>query len=80
MMQMDLQNSLTDLENEFLAVGGGGGMREEKDNYGVWDGHVHTAIFKMDNQLGPIAHPMELCSMSCGSLDGMGVWGEWIHV
>ena len=32
MMQMDLQNSLTDLENEFLAVGGGGGMREEKDN------------------------------------------------
>ena len=41
---------------------------------------MHTAIFKMDNQLGPIAHPMELCSMSCGSLDGMGVWGEWIHV
>ena len=20
---------------------------------GVWDGHVHTAIFKMDNQQGP---------------------------
>ena len=21
---------------------------------GVWDGHVHTAIFKVDNQQGPI--------------------------
>ena len=26
------KQSLIDLENEFLAVGGGGGMREEKDN------------------------------------------------
>ena len=25
-----------------------------KDSYGVWDGHVHTAIFKTDNQCGPI--------------------------
>ena len=23
---------------------------------------------------------MELCSMFCGSLDGRGVWGEWVHV
>ena len=23
---------------------------------------------------------MELHSMVCGSLDGKGVWGEWIHV
>ena len=22
------------------------------DSKGVWDGHVHTAIFKMDNQPG----------------------------
>ena len=22
---------------------------------------------------------MGLCSMSCGSLDGRGVWGEWTH-
>ena len=22
----------------------------------------------------------EFCSMLCGSLDGRGVWGEWIHV
>ena len=25
-----------------------------RDSQGVWDGHVHTAIFKMDNQQGPI--------------------------
>ena len=23
---------------------------------------------------------MELCAVLCGSLDGSGVWGEWIHV
>ena len=37
---------------------------------GVWDPHVYTAIFKMDN-----LH-RELCSTLCGSLDGRGVWGE----
>ena len=25
----------------------------ERDNQGVWDGQVHTAVFKMDNQQGP---------------------------
>ena len=24
-----------------------------KDSEGVWDGHVHSAIFKMDKQQGP---------------------------
>ena len=41
---------------------------------GFWDSHVHTAIFKMDNQHGPIAQHMELCSMLCGSLDKREVW------
>ena len=31
----------------------------------------------MDNQQGPTVQHMELCSMSCGSLDGRGAW---IHV
>ena len=44
-----------------------------KDSYGVWDGHVHTAVFKMDNQQGPTVLHRELCSMLCGSLDGKGV-------
>ena len=46
------------------------------DSQGVWDGHVHTAMFKMDNQQGPTVQHMELCSMLCGSLDGRGVWGR----
>ena len=30
----------------------------------------------MDNQQRPIVQPMELCSMSCGSVDGRGVCGR----
>ena len=28
------------------------------------DGHIHTAIFEMDNQQGPTIQHMELCSCS----------------
>ena len=38
---------LTDLENELMVSRG-------KDSYVFWDGPVHIAIFKMDNQCGPI--------------------------
>ena len=46
--QMNLTNRkrLTDLENELMVAGG-------SDSKGVWDGHVHTALFKMDKQQGP---------------------------
>ena len=27
-----------------------GGRMRERDSLGVWDGSVHTAIFKMDKQ------------------------------
>ena len=30
-------------------VGGGGG----RDKLGVWDWHIHTTIYKIDNQQGP---------------------------
>ena len=42
---------------------------------GVWDGPVHTALFKVDKQGSPVQH-MELCSAFCASLDGRGVWGR----
>ena len=29
------------------------GKEKGKDNLGVWDGHVHTALFTMDKQQGP---------------------------
>ena len=32
-----------------------------------WEGHVPTAIFKMDNQQGSTGQQVELCSMLCGS-------------
>ena len=47
-----------------------------RDSSGVWDGHVHTAVFKMDDQQGPAGQHRELCSVLCGSLEGREVWGE----
>ena len=47
-----------------------------RDTYGVWDGHVHTAIFKMGNQQRLTVQHMELCSELYGSLDGREVWGR----
>ena len=34
----------------------------------------------MDDEPGPTVEHMELCSMLYDSLDGRGVWGEWIRV
>ena len=52
MIQMNLftkQKHTHRLENQLMAA-----SREDRgrDSQGVWDGHVHTAIFKMDNQHG----------------------------
>ena len=46
-MNLQKRKRLTDLENK-LMVG------RVRDSEGVWDGHVHTALLKMDNQQGPI--------------------------
>ena len=43
---------------------------------GVWDGHVHTAVFRMDNQQGPTVQLRELCSVLCCSLDKKGLFGR----
>ena len=42
----------------------------------VWDGLVHAVVIQMDDHQGPPVEHRELCSMSCGSLDGRGVWGR----
>ena len=42
----------------------------------MWDPHVHTAIFKMDNQQRHTVEHRELCSMLRGSPDGRAVWGR----
>ena len=30
-----------------------GGKNRDRDSQGVWDGHVHTALYKMNSQHGP---------------------------
>ena len=56
-------------------------VRAERDSQGVWDGHVPTAIFKMDNQQGPTVQPGELCSMLCNNLSGKKIFEkEQTHV
>ena len=42
----------------------------------VWDGHIHTAIFKMDKRQGPTVEHKELHSVLCGSRDGRGIQGR----
>ena len=52
MIQMNFlqnRNRLTDLENKLIVTRLGG-----RDRLGDWDWHVHTAIFKTDNQEGPM--------------------------
>ena len=66
---MNLQNRErpTDLENKLMVAGGMDGGR---DSQGVWDGHVHSVIFKMEDQQGPTVQHKELCPILCGSMDG----------
>ena len=45
------------------------GRNKGRDSQGIWDGCVHIAIFKIDNQQGPTLQHRELCSNLCGSLD-----------
>ena len=62
------ENRLTNLENEVIdgitwrEVCGG-------DRLGVWDWHVHTVIFKIDNQQRPTVYHRELCLIFCNNLN-----------
>ena len=46
----------------------------------VCDGHVHSAIFKVDKQQEPTVQQRELCSMYEVAWTGGKFGGEWIHV
>ena len=43
----------------------------------AWDGHVHTAIFKMDNQQGTTIQHKELCSTYVAAWMGGEFGREW---
>ena len=45
------RNRLTDLEKKHDY--GGRGRSGGRDRLGVWDKHVHTVTFKIENQHGP---------------------------
>ena len=47
---------------------------EERERLRFVDWHVHTAIFKVDNQQRPAVYHRELCSIYCNDLNGKIVW------
>ena len=53
-----------------LGEGGGRG----RESLGVWDGNVHIAIFKIDNQRGSTTQHRERCSKFCSNLNGKRIW------
>ena len=71
---MNLQNinTLIDFKNETM-VAGLEGRDGRRGSSGVWDAHVHTALFKKDNQQGPTVQHREICSMLYSGLDRRGV-------
>ena len=60
------QRRLTDFKTNLLLLEA---MREVTGNFGVWDWHIHIAVFKTDNQ-GPTVQHRELCSVFCNNLNG----------
>ena len=50
MIQMNLSTKqrLTDMENKLMVTKG----KRGRDKIGVWDWHIHTTIYKIDNQQG----------------------------
>ena len=59
----------TDLENRPVVAGG-------KGQTGVWNGHVHVAVFEVGNQQGSTVQRRDLCSLLSGSLYGSGALEE----
>ena len=49
-------------------------LTKGKEKLGVWDWHIHTTIFKTDNQQGPTIQHRELCSLFCNNLNGKRIW------
>ena len=47
-----------------------------RDSWGIWDGHIHTAVFKwITNEDLLYTHGTQLKVMRLG---GKGVGGEWV--
>ena len=66
------EKRLTDFENE-LMVARWTGQR-------LWEGRVHAAIFKMENQQKPTVEHRELAQCHVAAWMGGEFGGEWTHV
>ena len=47
------RNRLTDIENKTIIIKEDSGGRDGRDKLWVWNQHIHTTIYKIDNQRGP---------------------------
>ena len=52
---------------------------EGRNSEGLWEGHAHTAILKMDNQQRPIVQQWDSAQCHVPSWMGGGLGGEWTH-
>ena len=57
-----------------------GGRVGGRDSQGVWDRHVHTAIFKVDNQQDLLYSTGNSAQCYVAAWMGGEFGGEWIHV
>ena len=46
---------------------------------GVWDWHVHTAVFKRNNGQGPTVLNRKFCSVLCSNLNRKRIW-KLMHI
>ena len=66
-MNLTYKTDSQNLKHELMAAGG--------KRQGVWEGHVHTAIFKMIPNKDLLYSTWNSTQL-CGSLGGRGVWGR----
>ena len=51
-----------------------------RDSWGLWDGHVHSVIFKMENQKDLLYSTGNSARRYAAALMGGEFGEEWIHV
>ena len=56
------------------------GKKKILNTQGVWDRHVHTTVFKMDNQQGPTVQPMNSAQYYMAAWMGEELGGECVYI
>ena len=47
-----------------------GGRMAGRERLGAWNGHIYSAIFKIDNQHGPTVQGRGCSSVFCNNING----------